>query len=64
MVDDAHMRDRVQLQLRLDALVWHIDEAERRNQRLRAQALLLEYELVAGEMVRLALADRAQEDRP
>jgi hypothetical protein len=56
------MSDRVRLQLRLDDLVRAIDLAERRGQRLRVQALLIEYELVAGEMARLALLDRTQEE--
>jgi hypothetical protein len=44
------IEDRVRLQLRLDDLVVAIDDAERRGQRLRVQALLIEYEMVTGEM--------------
>jgi hypothetical protein len=58
---DTSIEARMRLQIRLDDLVVAIDLAERRGQRLRVQALLLEYELVAAEMARLALVDRAQE---
>ena len=55
---------RVKLQLRLDDLVAAIDDAERRGQRLRVQALFLEWELLTAELARVTLLDRIQEEHP
>jgi hypothetical protein len=54
--------DRARLLVRLDDLVAAIDLAERRGQRLRVNALILEWELLAGQLARLALEDRLADE--
>lgn len=40
---------------RIEVVTWAIDECSRRGERFRAQAFMLEFELLAGERARLVM---------